>query len=253
MSKRNRLWYCNVHLAVRVLLLVGTAVQTASADTLITLACHSPAVSFGSLSKPASLDTMLVWIGDGKARMDAAQDISTIYDARTDSILTIYRKFEIYSFGIGTPFGDLPDSSASHDLSKGLAALSPRVISTVEETQERKVIGSWNCTHWIKRDSMPQMGVVLTTDIWTTESTGVDADLYEKVTNPHSNQMRVFSKPVHTMKISGLPILTVTGMQRDSSSLMPQLGGQRNEIVSIKSVRVAPGHYEVPAGYELYK
>jgi hypothetical protein len=54
-------------------------------------------------------------------------------------------------------------------------------------------------------------------------------------------------------KIKGLPILSIAVMQCDSTSIMPNLGSSRSEIVSVTNVEVPRDHYEIPKGYELFK
>ncbi len=237
-------------LAVALALLVAM-IPAASCDTLIKLVQHTPTIEFGAMVIPERNDTILIWLGDNKARMDAANDVSTLYDAETDSTVVVYHKFEIYTHGLLSPFGG-GEPAGGVDLTAGLAALNPTFITHVEKTSESQLINGWNCVRWVQCDSMPMMGAVLLTDTWTTEDTKVDFAVYSKLLAAGANRPAMKAGSEEQPKITGLPILTVVEIRADSTAALPTGLGSRDEIVLIQEVQTPPGHYDIPAGYELF-
>lgn len=239
-----------ISLAIALALVVAVT-PVASCDTLIKLVQHTSTIEFGAMAIPERNDTILIWLGDNKARMDAANGVSTLYDAETDSTVVVYHKFEIYTHGLLSPFGG-GEPAGGVDLTAGLAALNPTFITHVEKTSESQLINGWNCVRWVQCDSIPMLGAVLLTDTWTTEDTKVDFALYNKLLDAGSMRPATKAGSERQPEITGLPILTELELRGDSTGALPSNFGSRDKIVLIEEVQTPPGHYDIPAGYELF-
>lgn len=229
------------------------ASQFAHADTLIKIERHLPAVKSGGFSTSETTDTTMIWIGDGKARMDADRNSSTLYDAKTDKAVNLNRKFKIYFAPGLNPFSPAPAKEDSAvGLSAGLEALSPKMITTVHETDSLAKIGGYICRLWIQRDSMTILPMVSVSEVWATEDVKLDLQLYRKV------QQAMMSNPIYdsiyeeTNKVRGLAIRTDSGPEGDVPDEMINLGKSRILVISIETVNVPPDHYDVPKEFESY-
>lgn len=243
---------CEMPISLAIALALVVAVTpVASCDTLIKLVQHTSTIEFGAMAIPERNDTILIWLGDNKARMDAANGVSTLYDAETDSTVVVYHKFEIYTHGLLSPFGG-GEPAGGVDLTAGLAALNPTFITHVEKTSESQLINGWNCVRWVQCDSIPMLGAVLLTDTWTTEDTKVDFALYNKLLDAGSMRPATKAGSERQPEITGLPILTELELRGDSTGALPSNFGSRDKIVLIEEVQTPPGHYDIPAGYELF-
>ena len=242
----------------RIWLLVATvaiATMPAKADTLIKIVQHTPEMKMAAMVIPEMTDTYSVWLGDSIAKMDATNGFCTIYNARTDSSFRLFPKFELYSTGGQSPFGG---SSIKKDetanLSAGLSEVTPLMITVVSSTEDVKDIDGYRCRRWVQVDSMPMIGSKSTIDIWATEDTKVDVELFSKLMSSLDKGLTNSTSMAEREKVRGLPILTTTSTESDSAGMLSFLSGSKEEmkVISITEVKVAPDFYKIPANYEKY-
>jgi len=225
----------------------------AFADTLIKLQHFKPAARVSGFETPELTDTIFVWLGTGRARIDLTPDNSTIYRAEGDQTTDIFWKMEIYTpKEVTTQSPTESGSSAAVDLSAGMAELSPQIVSTVTETEQRRTISGYNCQLWLQRDSMPQMELSLVTEVWATEDISADRDLYYRIIEAPVQKAGLEQSFAEHRKVRGMPVLSTMVATTDSTGLFNQLIGTSFKLISCEEVDVEPGHYEVPRNFERF-
>lgn len=239
---------------ILVLIYLFTCItQAAIADTFIRLEHHKPATDLPGFAAPAMTDTILVWLGDGKARIDLTSDRSTLYEATKDEAIDVYWRMEIFTPRDGRVQNRVTGvSDGATDLSAGIAELSPQIVSTVTETEQHKTINGYDCQLWIQRDSMPQMEVSLTTEVWACEDIKADQDLYYRIIEAPVRKAGLEQSFAEHRKVRGIPVLSTTVSTSDSTGILSQMIGTTFRLISCEEVEVQPGHYDVPEQFERF-
>ncbi len=238
-----------------MLAMVAMAALPTSADTLIKMVQHTPEMKMGAMVIPEMTDTFSIWLGDSIAKMDGTNGICTIYNSRTDSSFQLFPKFELYSTGGQSPLGGgSVKKGETANLTEGLSELAPLMMTAVSPTEDIKEINGYRCQRWVQVDSMPMIGAKMAIDIWATEDTQIDVGLYSKLTSSLYKGLSNTASMAERKKVRGLPILTTTSMDSDSTGMLSILGGAKSEVkvISITEVKITPDFYSIPPTYEKY-
>lgn len=119
---------------------------------------------------------------------------------------------------------------------------------TVEETNERKKIGNWNCRKYIQTLEMG-MGTV-NSEIWATPDIKIDGELYAKYSAGMMALMPGASQNMGTIlqeikKINGVPVYT-----KQTAHMMGQTINSSVELLEFKEGKAPVNVFDLPTGYK---
>lgn len=211
-----------------------------AADTVITAAKHSDAMSMMGQEQPAKDSTQVTWIGKDHMRVEEGERVTIVRnDLKKMFILDTQAK--TYSSI------DLPLDMKKYlpaDMAPMLEQMMGQVKVTITPTTETKQIKDWSATRYTMTMSLP-MGNSMTQEIWATQDVALDPSALDmRAAFLSATPMVGASMATEMQKVQGLPVL----FERTST-----MGGKESkaseQVTSIEQKEAPAGLYDLPAGY----
>lgn len=241
-----------VLLSAAVLAVFVLAAPTA-ADTFIKQTTFTDAYEVMGNKKPASYDTTETWLGKDMARMNAADNKSTILRADKNMIYMLdhtakeYAEMPLDAFGDITKMADIDDDKEAAQMAEMMKSMMGSIKVTVTPTEETKKVGEWDCTKYVLEMTMPMGGQQI--DMWATEELEIDADMYRLLTSSFMSNMPGFQDMMTEMKkIKGLTVLSTAQVKMMGSEV-----NSSTEIIEFDKKDAPTGAYDIPEGYKKIK
>jgi hypothetical protein len=225
--------------------------QNAYADIYMKQKQHIDAVTMMGQTQPAQDVVSESWITSDKVVnmskkqkvvIDMDKKIITMIDHGAKSIVEMPMDFS-------------KNMDKKGDMSQEEKAQFQQIMGTmmqmdvkVEETNERKKIGKWNCRKYLQTIQMA-MGTTKS-EIWTTEDIKVDEDLYAKYSVWMLSQIPGMNQNMDAImqelkKIKGVQVYT-----EQTITMMGQAMKSTIELMEIKEGKAPSNIFDLPAGYK---
>lgn len=236
---------------VMVLLFATLMVQSAFADIYMKQKQHTDAVTIMGQTQPATdlineiwltADKVVVLSGQQKTIMNIDKKTMTMVDHQKKSIIEIPMDF---SKGMSKE----KDMSAEEkaQFQKMMGKMMQMDIK-VEETNEKKKIGKWNCRKYLQTTKMA-FGTI-TSKIWATEDIEVDTDLYAEYTVGMLSKVPGMNQNMHAIKQEIKKIKGVQVYSEQHTMMMGQTMKSSLELIEFKKGNAPDGLFDQPAGYQ---
>jgi len=213
-----------------------------AADVKVVQQHHQDAFSMMGQSQPASDETYITWIGDGKLRMDQGST-STIVNLESEKMIIANHDEKVYNEI------DLPVDLASM-MPPGMGEQMMAMMNfdvTVTPSDETKKVGQWNAKRYDMTMVSPMMS--MTSVLWASEETPVDFDSYfDLYSSVVSLQPGMDSMIQEMRKIDGYIVdqnVTMTMKMMGETTI-----GSKETVTAIEELDAPAGTYAPPAGYE---
>lgn len=236
---------CSLALLAALLL---TFAAPATADLVLTEVNHTDAYQAMGQAMPAATDTVLIWFGGQKARMDTGNQSTVILLADKKLIYVINHEQKTYSpiaLSAGLA-GVMPKNMSAQDsmaMQQMMAGMAGSIKITVTPTDETKKIRDWNATKYLVDMTLP-MGT-MHSETWASEDIKIDTQLFHEMNVAALAWMPGMTESLKEMeKIKGCPVLTTS-----TADMMGTQIRQTEELIGYGERPAPSGLYELPAGY----
>ena len=228
--------------------------QNAYADIYIKQKQHTDAVTMMGQTQPAKDVTSESWITSDKiviisekqkVIMDMDKKSMTMINHEQKAIIDMPMDFS-KSMGKMDKKGDMsPEAKAQF---QQMMSTMMQMDLKVEETNERKKIGKWNCRKYLQTINMA-MGTT-NSEIWATEDIKVDEELYTKYSVGILAQM-----PGMGQNMSGITeeLKKIKGVHVYSEQTMTMMGQAMKssiELMEFKEGKAPSNVFDLPAEYK---
>lgn len=233
------------------LMILTLMVQNAYADIYMKQKQHTDAVSMMGQTQPAQDLINESWItSDKTVVMNEKQ--KTIIDMNKKVITMVNHEKKVI---IDMPMDFSKKMDKQQDMSaeekaqfQNFMGKMMQIDMKVEETNERKKIGKWDCRKYIQIIKMA-MGTTKS-EIWATEDINVDTDLYTKFSAGMLAQMPGMSQNMSTIieeikKIKGIQVYSEQTM-----TMMGQAMKSSMELIEYKEEKAPSNVFDLPADYK---
>ena len=233
------------------LMLLTFMLQNAYGDIYMKQKQHTDAVTMMGQTQPATDMISESWITSDKVVtmskkqkviMDMNKKIITMIDHETKSIVDMPMNFSKSMDKKG-------DMSAEEKA--GFQQFMGKMMQMdvkVEETNERKKIGKWNCQKYLQTINMA-MGTT-TSEIWATEDIKVDEDLYTKYSVGMLAQMPGMSQNMSAITQELKKIKGVHVYSEQTVTMMGQPMKSSIELMEFKEGKTPSNIFDLPTGYK---
>ncbi|MDH4156761.1 MAG: DUF4412 domain-containing protein [candidate division Zixibacteria bacterium] len=225
----------------------------AAADTFIKQTMFTDAYEMMGTKKPASYDTTETWLGKDMARMNAADNKSTILRADKNMIYMLdntakeYAEMPLDAFGDIAKMAQLDNDEEAAKVAEMMKAMMGAIKVTVTPTEETKKVGDWDCTRYVLEMTMPMGSQQM--DMWATEDLEIDADMYRLLTSSFMSNMPGFQDMMTEMKkIKGMTVFSTGKVEMMGSEVTSS-----TEIIEFQKKDAPAGNYDIPEGYKKIK
>lgn len=226
---------------VLLLALLVAATGAAHADTKVVQLSHQDAFSVMGQNQPAKDQQQVMWIGDGRMRMDQG-DTTMIVRGDQQKMFLIDHQQQTFSAL------DLP-LDISKFLPPGMGEQMLQMMkfeANVEATEEIRTIGDWQARRYNVTMKSPMVSIAST--YWATNDVDIDLEqfygLYEQIMSVQPGMKDLAEK---LRSIEGFVIeqqsVTTMSMMGDTKVNMSQ------KTVSVEHADPPPGTYDTPADY----
>jgi hypothetical protein len=239
-------------LCITTFLLVTFVFQSAHGATYMKQKQHTDAVKIMGTMQPAQDLIVESWITPNKmVVMNKKQ--KTVVDLDKKMITTANHKEKTivsipmdFSKNMNQEMGNMsPEEKAEFEqaMSKMM-----QINVAVEETNERKKIGKWNCRKYLQTITMA-MGTTKS-EIWATEDIKIEGEVYAKYSAGMMAQMPGMSQNMSAMmkeleKIKGVHVYSEQTMIMMRQSMKSSI-----ELMEFKEVKAPGSLFELPSGYK---
>jgi len=233
------------------LILLTLMFQNAYGDIYMKQKQHTDAVTMMGQTQPAQDVISESWITSDKIAimsekqkviMDMDKKIMTMVNHETKSIA-------------GMPMDFSKNMDKKGDMSAEEKAEFQQFMGKmmqmdvkVEETNERKKIGKWNCRKYLQTINM-SMGTT-TSEIWVTEDIKVDEELYTKYSVGILAQMPGMSQNISAITQELKKIKGVHVYSEQTMTMMGQPMKSTIELIEIKEEKAPSNVFDLPTGYK---
>jgi hypothetical protein len=204
----------------------------------------------------ASEGITTIWFAKDRARVEQNADTTIIIRLDKKSMTVVYHTSKTYR---EQPLESVqsvidkameteemtPEAKAQAQAMMQRMAAMMKPTFTVQETQETKKIGKWNCRKYLLTVSIAE--VKSTSEVWATADVKVDYAFYNTLMNVYLAKMPSMEDTMKEMeKIKGFMVLTNSSSQVGGATMKTSI-----ELIEIDDASKPPaGGYEVPAGYK---
>lgn len=236
---------------VMVLFFTTLMVQSAFADIYMKQKQHTDAVTVMGQTQPATdlineiwltADKVVVLNGQQKTIMDIDKKTMIMVDHKEKSIIEIPMDF---SKGMGKKKDISAEEKAQFQKMMGKMM---QMDIKVEETNEKKKIGKWNCRKYIQTTKMA-FGTI-SSEIWATEDIEVDTDLYAEYAVGMLSKVPGMNQNMDAIKQEIKKIKGVQVYSEQNTMMMGQTMKSSLELIEFKKENAPAGLFDHPAGYQ---
>lgn len=226
---------------VLILVLAVAITGTAHADTRIVQQSHQDAFSMMGQSQPAKDQEQVMWIGDGRMRMDQGES-SMIVRADQQKLFLVDHRERTFS-GLDLPL------DISEFLPPGMGEQMLQMMqfeADVEATDETRTIGDWTARRYNVTLKSPMVSVQST--YWATDDVDIDLEQF------HGLYAQIMSvQPGMKDLVDKLRAIEGFVVEQHSETTMSMMGDSKvkmsQKTLSIEQADPPPGTYDLPADY----
>ncbi|MBL8857634.1 MAG: DUF4412 domain-containing protein [Planctomycetes bacterium] len=212
------------------------------ADTVVTKAKHTDAITVPGSEKPAEVETEVTWVGMDRMRVDVS-GWTTIVRWDTKKIYQINHAARSYSV-VDVPT-DLKKYMSTTQ-AKYLEESTAQVTITVVRTAETRKVKDWDANKYVLTMTLPKGGS-FTESIWVTKDLGLDTSVWMQMWGARMSLMSIGALMAkETLKIPGIPVLVERSQKIGENTYTG-----RDEVVSVECKDAPEGHYEPPQDYTI--
>lgn len=215
------------------LIFLSLMFQNVYADVYMKQKQHTDAVTIMGQTQPAADMTSESWITSDKI---------VIISKKQKIIMDIVKKSMTMVNHDQKTIMDMP-----MDFSKSMGKMMQMDLK-VEETNERKKIGKWNCQKYLQTINMV-MGTT-TSEIWATEEIKVDGDLYTKYSVGILAQMPGMGQNMGTITEELKKIKGVHVYSEQTMIMMGQPIKSSIELMEFKEGKAPSNLFDLPTEYQ---
>ena len=237
-----------------VLIFLTLMFQNAYGDIYIKQKQHIDAVSMMGQTQPAQDVISESWITSDKiVMMSEKQKVIMDLDKKTMTMVNHEQKAIMdMPMDFSKSMGNMDrkgDMSAEEKAEfQQLMGKMMQMDVKVEETNERKKIGKWNCQKYLQTINMA-MGTT-TSEIWATEDIKVDGDLYTKYSVGILAQMPGMGQNMSTITQELKKIKGVHVYSEQTMTMMGQAMKSSIELIEFKEGKAPSNIFDLPAEYK---
>lgn len=233
------------------LILLTLMFQNAYGDIYMKQKQHTDAVTMMGQTQPAQDIISESWITSDKVvNMSKKQKIIIDMDKKTMTMIDHEAKSIV-----DMPMDFSKEIDKKGDMSQEEKAQFQQLMGKmmqmdvkVEETNERKKIGKWNCRKYLQTITMA-MGTT-NSEIWTTQDIKVDEDLYVKYSVWMLAQMPGMSQNMGAITQELKKIKGVHVYSEQTITMMGQPMKSSIELIEFKEGKAPSNIFDLPAGYK---
>jgi hypothetical protein len=212
---------------------------------------HTDAVTMMGQTQPATdlineiwitADKVVVLNKQQKTIMDMDKKTMTMVDHKAKSIIEIPMDF---SKGISEKEGMSTEEKAQFQQMMGKMM---QMDIKVEETNEKKKIGDWNCRKYLQTTKMA-FGTIKS-EIWATEDIEVDKDLYMEYAVGMLSKMPGMNQNMDAIKQEMKKIKGIQVYSEQNTMMMGQTMKSSLELIEFKKGKAPDGLFDLPSTYE---
>jgi hypothetical protein len=199
-----------------VLALCLSLVGSTAADSFFKQVTHTDAVEFMGETQPASDDTTVIWIGQGRSFSSSGDTASIICRLEENALYMLdhvrhqYSRMPLtFEEMMEEASGEQDDAAAkmAEAMQQMVEAMLGEATVSVTPTDQKRAINSWQTRRFLVSLEMAFMKMDM--DIWSTEDIHTDPTLYQAVTSQVFGQMQGMEMIQSEMaKVKGVPVLT---------------------------------------------
>ncbi len=225
--------------------------QNAYADIYMKQKQHTDAITMMGQTQPATdvineswitADKIVMMTEKQKVIMDMDKKSMTMINHETKSIVDMPMDFSKNMDQKG-------DMSAEEKAEfQQLMGKMMQIDVKVEETNERKKIGKWNCRKYLQTINMA-MGTT-NSEIWATEDIKMDKDLYVKYSVGILSQMPGMSQNTSAITQELKKIKGVQVYSEQTITMMGQAMKSSIELIEFKEGKAPSNIFDLPAEYK---
>ncbi len=234
-----------------VLIFLTLMFQNAYADIYMKQKQHTDAITMMGQTQPATdvineswitADKIVMMTEKQKVIMDMDKKSMTMINHETKSIVDMPMDFSKNMDQKG-------DMSAEEKTEfQQLMGKMMQIDVKVEETNERKKIGKWNCRKYLQTINMA-MGTT-NSEIWATEDIKMDKDLYVKYSVGILSQMPGMSQNTSAITQELKKIKGVQVYSEQTMTMMGQAMKSSIELIEFKEGKAPSNIFDLPAEYK---
>lgn len=233
------------------LTLLMLMLQSAYADIYMKQKQHTDAISMMGQTQPAENVISESWITSDKIVI--INDNEKLIIDMDKKMMTMVNHEEREIVNMPMDFSENMDKKGniSPEEKAGFQQFMDKMMQIeikVEETNERKKIGKWNCRKYIQTINMA-MGTTHS-EIWATEEIKVDEDLYTKYMVGMLSQMPGMSQNMSAITQELKKIKGVHVYSEQTMTMMGEPMKSSMELIEIKEKKVPSSVFDLPAGYK---
>ena len=236
---------------VMVLMFTTLMFQNAYGDIYMKQKQHIDAVTMMGQTQPAQDLISETWItADKMVMMNEKQKVIMDMDKKIMTMVNHERKIiaEIpmdFSKGMGKKEGMSVEEKAQFQQMMGKMM---QMDIKVEETNEKKKIGKWNCRKYLQTIEMA-MGTTKS-EIWATEDIEVDENLYAEYSVGMLSKMPGMSQNMDAIKQEMKKIKGVQVYTEQTTMMMGQPMKSSLELIEFREGKAPSSLFDLPAGYK---
>ena len=234
-----------------VLILLTLMFQNAYADIYMKQKQHTDAITMMGQTQPAqdmiseswiTSDKIVIMSEKQKVIMDMDKKLMTMVNHEQKAIIDMPMDFSLNMDRKG-------DMSAEKKAEfQQFMGKMMQMDLKVEETNERKKIGKWNCRKYLQTITMA-MGTT-NSEIWATEDIKVDGDLYAKYSIGILAQIPGMGQNISAVTQELKKIKGVHVYSEQTITMMGQPMKSSIELMEIKEGKAPSNVFDLPVGYK---
>lgn len=236
---------------VMTLVFVTLMFTNAYGDIYMKQKQHTDAITMMGQTQPAQDLTNETWITSDKiVTMNEKQ--KTIIDMNMKSITMVNHEKKVI---VNMPMDFSKNMDKQGDMSSEEKAQFQQFMGKmmqinvkVEETNERKNIGNWNCRKYLQTINM-SMGTTKS-EIWATEDIKVDEDIYAKYSAGMLAQLPGMSQNMGAVTDELKKIKGVHVYSEQTITMMGQPMKSTIELLEFKEGKAPSNLFDLPTGYK---
>ncbi len=236
---------------VMVFIFATLMVQSAFADIYMKQKQHTDAVTMMGQTQPATdlineiwitTDKVVVLNEQQKTIMDMDKKTMTMVDHKAKSIIEIPMDF---SQGMSEKEDMSTEEKAQFQKMMGKMM---QMDIKVEETNEKKKIGDWNCRKYLQTTKMA-FGTI-DSEVWATEDIEVNKDLYMEYAVGMLSKMPGMNQNMDAIKQEMKKIKGIQVYSEQNTMMMGQTMKSSLELIEFKKEKAPDDLFDLPSTYE---
>jgi hypothetical protein len=223
---------------------------TIEADVRIRYVSQSPSYEVATLTMPASTDTVTLWISGGLGRIDAVNNISLLYNARsqTSDLLLHSECCHMRSMPRGSRVSVSGSIDSTTLVEEDLREQFPKSRSDLTATDSVKEIRGFNCRKYVINEEVGG-SFSGSNEIWATEGIDVDTGvIHGLMYNPFFITIYSWAQS-DLRRIKGVIVLCTSRAQDDFPESADWETQNIFELLDITKMDAPDGYLDLPSNY----